>query len=226
MGSTGLGRGTALKARLVIVERQAVVREGLAAWLERQRDVEVVGMAATVHDAVAIVARQGPDVVVMEAQSSGAGRFAVLREITAGRPQARLVILGTFRSRGEIEAAFDAGASACVSKEGCGDDLLSGIHAVQRGELYICSTVRERLLHRPAPTSATGNGASAPCLTAREREVLGLISYGKTDRAIGTMLSLSVKTIHTHRTKMMAKLGVHNVANLLRRAMQLGLIDL
>jgi len=224
MRSTDLRRGAAPKARVVIVEAQAVVREGLAAWLERQGDVEVVGKATAVHEAAAIVARQEPDVVVME--PSGGTQFAVLREITASRPQARIVILGTFRSRGEIEAAFDAGASACVSKEGCMDDLRSAIHVVQRGEVYICSTVRELLLRRPAPWSATGAGASAPRLTLREREVLSLISYGKTDRTIGTMLSLSIKTVHTHRTNLMAKLAVHNVANLLRRAMQFGLIDL
>jgi DNA-binding NarL/FixJ family response regulator len=215
------------KIRVVIVEPQEVVREGLRLLLAANRDIEVVAAVASGEDAFAVTTSDLPDVVVTELTLPDARGLDKIRQLAALRPAPHVLVLSNFRLKDEVTAAFEAGARGCVSKLDGSGPLIQGIFAVQNGELFVAPMVRDLILR----TYAGSSGGAVPeirpgkNLTAREREVLRLISHGKTDRQTAELLNLSVKTVHTHRTNIMGKLGVHNVTMLIRRAIQLGIIE-
>ena len=150
-----------------------------------------------------------------------------VRQLTVAAPLRRIVVLSDLSSGEHVGRALRAGAQGFVSKRGSSDMLIHGVRIVYKGSRYMCPSVLDLYLR------STTNGGShvevqAPKhqLTRREREVLELISQGRTDRQIGEMLELSIKTVHTYRTRIMEKLDVHSVGLLVRRAFQLGLLTL
>jgi DNA-binding NarL/FixJ family response regulator len=215
------------KIRVVIVEPQEVVRDGLRLLLASHDDIDVVATAATGEEAFRVASQDPPNVIVTELTLPDARGLDNIRQLAALEPAPQVLVLSTFRAKDEVTAAFEAGARGCVSKLDGSGPLLDGIYAVQSGELYIAPVVRDLILRSYAgsPGTAGAEGRPGKNLTSREREVLRLISHGKTDRQTAELLQLSVKTVHTHRTNIMAKLGVHNVTMMIRRAIQLGIID-
>jgi DNA-binding NarL/FixJ family response regulator len=215
------------KIRVVIVEPQEVVRDGLRLLLASHGDIEIAATASNGEQAFSITSNELPDVVVTELTLPDARGLDKIRQLTALRPAPQVLVLSTFRLKDEVTAAFEAGARGCVSKLDGSGPLVEGIYAVQSGELYVAPMVRDLILRTYAGSPGTDGPEVRPGknLTAREREVLRLISHGKTDRQTAELLNLSVKTVHTHRTNIMGKLGVHNVTMLIRRAIQLGIIE-
>lgn len=215
------------KIRIAIVEPQEVVRDGLRLVLAAHEDIDVVATAGTGEEAFDVASNELLDVVVTELALPDARGLDKIRQLTALRPAPNVLVLSTFRVKDEVTAAFEAGARGCVSKQDGSGPLAEGIYAVQAGELYVAPMVRDLILRSYAGSPGADSSEARPGknLTAREREVLRLISHGKTDRQTAELLHLSVKTVHTHRTNIMGKLGVHNVTMLIRRAIQLGIID-
>ena len=208
------------KIRVVIVEPQAIARETLAAYLRSQDDVEVVGTAASAAEALAVASRTAPDVVVSEMSLPGEAPFAVVRQITGLKRPPRVVVLTTPRSMSDIRSAFEAGARACASKAAGGAALMSAIHALQNGDLFLCPVSTGLLLR-----SREHAPPALRMLTEREHDVLRLIYDGKTDRKTAEHLKLSIRTVHTHRMNIMGKLGVRNATALVRRAIELRLVE-
>jgi len=214
--------------RIVLIEPQEVVREALVALLGAQAGLRVVEAATGAQAGYEACSTKYPDVVVTElALPSGSG-FDMIRRLSALSRAPHIVVLSTFRFTEEVTGAFEAGAHACVSKAGSTDGLIAGIHAVMRGELYMSPAVSHLMLRAYASPHGTDGADQMPGrhLTRRETEILGFISHGRSDRETANVLGLSVKTVHTHRTNIMAKLGVRNVTMLIRRAIQLGIVHM
>lgn len=205
-----------------VVHQSPIEREGLAALLSSQEPVEIVGAAGTYEEAAAKINGRESVVVVLDLPHPAEPALALVRDITARPGGPRVVTLRRHYTRDVVAAAFDAGASACVSTDAGTADLLDAIEAARVGRTYLCPFVARVLIE--GPTTAMTAPPVGRQLTHREQEVLSLIAGGNTDRQISGMLGLAVGTVHTHRKHMMAKLGVRNVTSLLRRAREAGLL--
>ena len=224
LGSVAQGNPGAVGTAMMIVGTR-LLQQSLAALLERQAGVTVVGSCSTA-EAVALATERSPDVVVMELRAAGRPALSQVSALMRLRPAPRLIIVGRDVSPQAVTTVVDLGVDACVSEEDGGEQLVAALDAVRRSERHIGPMICE-VLQRPGDQSDPDQHDLARVqLTPREREVLTLIAQAKTERQIATYLGLSPKTVHTHRTSMMHKLGVHNVIALVRRAVRLGLADL
>jgi DNA-binding NarL/FixJ family response regulator len=184
--------------------------------------VEMVGAASSYDEATRLMDGRPATVVVLDLPQPPDPALALVRDITAHPEGPRVVALRRHYTRDIVAAAFDAGASACVSTESGPLDLLDAIEAARMGRTYLCPLVARVLIE--GPNTASPGPPVGRQLTHREHEVLGLIAGGNTDRQISGLLGLAVGTVHPHRKHMMAKLGVRNVTSLLRRAREVGLL--
>ena len=215
--------GTIDPIRILVVEGQLIIRDALAALLGLHHDLAIVGSVPSLSDATQAAAQQSVDIVVTELPSPG--EVEALRRLTVVAPSTRVLVLSDLSTGEHVGRALRAGAQGFVSKRSSSDMLVSGIRRVYKGSGYMCPLVLDLHL-RATATGGTQVEVQPPAhqLTRREREVLELISQGRTDRQIGETLELSIKTIHTYRTRIMEKLDVHSVGLLVRRGFQLGLL--
>jgi len=208
----------------ILVAGSKLLQESITVLLEQRRDLDIAGVGAAA-DVVALARDLNPELVVMELTPGGGG-IPPLRALGRSSPPVPAVLLVNHCARDEIAAALDAGAAACISVEGGTADLLEAIRAVRERRRYIGPHIADLLMRGAGlPPRTAERGANGEQLTTREREVLALIAEGKTEREIARTLNLSPKTVHTHRTSMMSKMRVHNVIGLVRRAMELGIVQ-
>jgi DNA-binding NarL/FixJ family response regulator len=218
------------RIRILLVDDHTLLRQGLRAILEQEKDLEIVGEAADGGEALRRVTKLKPDVVVVDISMPKVNGIEATRRILAARPKTRIVALSMHDGEDYVEQILRAGATGYVLKDAPARDLVAAIRAASAGGVHldprISAPVVARFLEKGAPAPATGASAVDPGtrLTPREREILQLIATGHTNRDIARGLALSVKTIEAHRTRIMAKLDVHNVAGLTRYAIGAGLI--
>lgn len=208
--------------RIVVQNAHALERAGMAALLGGDDSLTVVGTSADCETTAAMVGEAGQVVVVADPPPGTNGGVDWVRRLRALGEATRVVVLQRHYAREQVLAAFAAGASACVSTDADPADLLSAVRAAKAGRTFCCPIVA-RVLDAPAAPAEVPTLGLRP-LTPRELEVLERISQGQTDRQIASTLGLAVGTVHTHRKHIMAKLGVRNVAGLLRRARSLGML--
>ena len=189
--------------RVVVVDDHAVVRAGLARLLCGADDIDVVAQAADGAEAVTLCARERPDVVVMDLQMPGMDGVEATRRILAGEGDAEVLVLTSFSDSERIVAALDAGAVGYLLKDSDPDELLAGVRAVHRGESPLHPrAARQRLAARQGPPTAR--------LTAREREVLGLVRQGLANKQVARRLGISERTVKAHLTSAFAAIGVQD----------------
>ncbi len=206
-----------------IADDHAMMRDGLKYMLAPQRDIKVVGEAANGLEAVQQVTRLRPDVVIMDITMpylnglEAAGRLAELQ------PSVKVIILSMHRAPEYISRAFQAGARGYLLKEAASEELLEAVRRVYAGERYLSRAILDQVVDSfLAPTGPAGADPLAG-LTSREREVFLLVVAGKTTAQISDLLALSPKTVKTYRSRIMAKLKVANLAELVKFAVQHGL---
>lgn len=207
--------------RVVIAEDHHLVRDGIRALLERADDIEVVGEATNGAEAVELVALVQPDVIVMDVTMPEQNGIEATRSIRMSDVATEVVILSMHTEAALVRRAMQAGAKAYVLKGSVTEELLLAVRAAHRGATYLSPIASESFLERSPSTSP-----SPSLLTPRELDVLRLIGDGLTNRAIGTELSISVKTVERHRTKLMAKLEAHSIVELMREAIRRGLLNI
>jgi len=211
--------------RVIIADDHHLVRQGIRALLEKADDIEVVGEAADGQEAVELAERLAPDVLVMDiamprlSGTQAAGRVRALGAAT------QVVILSMYSDETLVRQALRNGAKGYLLKRSVTEELLLAIRAASRGEIYLSPAVSGSIV-ADFLTLQTDADACSPLewLTPREREVLQLISEGHTNSAIAQILTVSVKTVEKHRSNLMSKLNVHNLAELIRAAIKHGLI--
>ncbi len=216
-----------VRTRVLLADDHAMVRQGLRALLERERDLLIVGDAADGREAVRLAALLRPDVVVMDISMPRLNGIEATRRIRAESPATRVVALTMHTGEEYVYELLKAGASGYVLKDSPVSEVLAAIRVVRQGGSFLNATISEQVVNRYLGRSGSKESAARPpdLLTPREREVLQLIAEGNTNRLIAKQLGLSSKTVEAHRTRVMAKLRVHNAAGLTRYAIRRGLIE-
>jgi DNA-binding NarL/FixJ family response regulator len=208
--------------RLAIVDDQTLIREGLAALLSLTPDLTVVGKAADGREAVALVAEQGPDVVLMDVRMPGMNGVAATREICARYPHTRVIVLTTFDDDDYVFASLQAGASGYLLKDADPDRLAAAIRAVHAGDSILDPAVTQKVIRRA--TRPDMEPALTERLTPREREVLQSMATGAANAEIAAQLCLAEGTVKNHVSHILDKLGAHNRAHAVRLAAEWGLL--
>ncbi|GGY57222.1 response regulator [Streptomyces omiyaensis] len=191
--------------RVLLVDDHQVVRRGLRTFLEVQDDIEVVGEAADGAEGVARAEELRPDVVLMDVKMPGTDGIEALKRLRALDNPAKVLVVTSFTEQRTVVPALRAGASGYVYKDIDPDALAGAIRSVHAGHVLLQPEVAGALLAQEDPQGGTGRGTT---LTEREREVLGLIADGRSNREIARALVLSEKTVKTHVSNILMKLDL------------------
>lgn len=206
------------KTKVVLVDDHAVVRGALKALLEGQEDFEVVGEAGEIAAGRAIVAEQRPRVLVLDVNLPDGLAVDAVPQLREDSPETAIVLLTMERDLTLARRALDAGASGYLFKDSAHLELIEAVRAAAAGERHLAPAVAAGLKHE-------GAAEDRQVLSPRETEVLKLMALGHTNREIGEQLSLSVRTVETHRAHIQQKLGLSSRPDLTRYALAQGLID-
>ena len=214
-----------MAARILLVDDHQIMREGMRLLLHDQKDLEMVGNAFDSDSGWQAVVDLAPDLVVMDLDVPGEGGAALTARIRENYPEIKIVVLTGHAELKYVEAALRAGAQGYVLKTNGCVELLHALRTVLAGKSYLCpevstTVVREFHRHREPPR------AGEPGLSTREIEVLTQIADGHSTKEIAFALGISGKTVETHRTNLMTKLGVNSVAELTKYALREGLTKL
>ncbi len=204
--------------RILIADDHGVLRAGLRALLNGIENLTVVGEAASGEEAVRLATTLAPDVILLDIVMSGLSGIEITRHLKQAAPKSRVLILTLHEDLGLMREAIRAGASGYVTKRAVDFELMNAIFTVWRGEIYVHPTMTRGLLKDVLPCD--DEQGQAATLTPREMEVMRLIVEGHSNRQIGELLNLSIRTVDTHRANVMAKLGLHDRADLCRYAVQ------
>jgi len=216
-----------VRIRVLVVDDHTLVREGIVGLLDSQADIEVVGRAGTAREAIDAIPTARPDVVLMDITLPGASGLVATQDIRERFPTINVVILTIHDREDYLFQALRAGAVGYVLKGAEVQELLSAVRTAQRGDVYLFPAATKRLVadylqrDRSDEERSTYDG-----LSDREHEVLALIAQGMTSAQIAATLYLSPHTVQSHRDHIMAKLGLHSKAALIKYAISRGLIDL
>lgn len=210
--------------RIVLADDHPIVRQGLRALLEAETDFQLVGEAGDGLEAVALVERVKPDVLVLDLMMPGLAGFEVARQTRQRSPQTRIVILSMHADEGYVLEALTAGASAYVLKKSTTADLVKAIRDAIAGRRFLSPPLSEHLIDAYVEKTKSAPLDSYNTLTPREREVLQLAAEGHTNAKIATRLSISPRTVEMHRASVMRKLGLQNQVELVRYALQRGIL--
>jgi two-component system response regulator NreC len=201
-----------------------VVRQGLRALLEAQPDLRVIGEAGDGLEAAQLVERLQPNILVVDVMMGGMNGIEVTREVRKLSPKTRVVVLSMYADEGYVLEALRAGAKAYVLKDSIADDLLRAIREAVIGRRYLSPPLSEQAIEGYLQKSEATALKPHERLTTREREVLYLLAEGCTNAEIAERLCVSRRTVEAHRANMMHKLGLHTPIQLLRYALQQGIL--
>lgn len=213
--------------RVLLVDDHTLFREGVRSLLSAEDDIEVVGEAADGNEAVEKATELLPDVVVMDIMMPGMSGIEATERIRAKFPATRVLVMSMYDDEEYVQRMLSAGASGCMLKWATTEDLVRAVREVAGGGMPLSPTVAAKLVKdyvrrlRGGPEDSSGD-----TLTARESEVLRLVAEGHTNAEIAERLGLSRKTVDSHRTNLMRKLGIHEVTELVKYALRKGIIKL
>lgn len=212
------------RIRVLLADDHAVLRAGLKALIDAEPDMLVVGEAGDGEEAVEKARKLGPDVVVMDLSMPGMGGLEATRRIGALDLGVRVLVLTAHAEDSYLFPVLDAGGSGYVTKTHADSDLLRAIREVVRGEVFLYPSAAKLLLRRYQETEAGEEQSPLQKLSAREREVLALTAEGFSSSEIGQKLFISPKTVDTYRSRIMQKLGLRHRTELVRFALDTGLL--
>lgn len=216
-----------MSIRIVLVDDHGIVRAGLVALLQREQDFELVGEAEDGLSAVRLTRKLQPDVLVTDISMPGMNGIEAIRRIHAEQPKVRSICLSMHKDNSMVLAVIDAGAMGYVMKHCSYNELVSAIRKVMSNQIYMSAELvgivvekyRNRHLIKQQPDAFS-------LLTPRERELVQLFSEGYSTNQIAVRLSVSTKTVATHRQHILQKLGINGIAELTRYALREGLSTL
>ena len=214
-------RSSMKRIRILLADDHAVVRQGFKMILAAQPDMEIVGEAANGREAVELAQQLSPDVVVMDVSMPELNGIEATRRLASLVPHARVVALSMHKDSVYVREILRAGARGYLLKDSGAADLVASIRAVASGESYLSPAVSNAVLddYRRLATNPID------LLTSREREVLQLLAESKTNKEIAGVLNLSVYTVEAHRGRILEKLNLHSIGELVRFAVRNGLIE-
>jgi DNA-binding NarL/FixJ family response regulator len=207
--------------RVMLAEDHALVRAGIRALLDVMSGISVVAEASDGREAIRLAREHRPDVVLMDVAMPGMNGLEAAQRITKELSGVKVVIVSMHANEEYVWQALRSGASGYLLKDASATELERALTAVSRGETYLSPSISDDLDHY---LRRVGELTPLDRLTPRQREILQLIAEGQTNRAIGEILGISVKTVETHRSQLMETLDIHDVAGLVRFALRVGLI--
>lgn len=211
------------KTRVLLVDDHTLVRAGIRSLLEKVPEVEVVAEAADGRSALELIRTCRPGLVLMDIAMSKLNGLETAERIAKEFPEARVIILSMHANEEYVLQALRSGVAGYLLKDAAAVELELAIKAVTRGETYLSPAVSKNVIEQYL-AQIKGGRVSAENLTPRQREILQLIAEGGSTKEIAFALGLSVKTVETHRSLMMERLGIRDVAGLVRHAMRIGLV--
>jgi DNA-binding NarL/FixJ family response regulator len=209
--------------RVLIADDHGVVAEGLKHLVEAQADIEVIGVVGDGREAVRLARETQPDVVLMDLSMPELNGADATRAILERDAKCRVIVLSMYAEREYVRRALRAGAVGYVVKRSAAKEVVEAIRAVHAGQRYLSPRIADVVID---DYSAEERDDPLGRLSAREREVLQLLAEGKTGAEIAQRLSLSPKTVETYRARLVEKLGIRDVAGLVRFAIQHGIVSL
>jgi two-component system nitrate/nitrite response regulator NarL len=212
------------RIKILVADDHPVVRKGLQSCLAKQDRLKLVGEASDGDEAVKKIRELSPDVVLMDISMPRMNGLAVTELIRKEAPKVKVLVLSVHNNRDYIFRIIQAGAHGFVSKEASPDELLRAIESVYQGDAFFSPEIAQAALNQ----IVTSGGKKEPFaqLTSREREVLVLIAEGQSNKEIATKLGIGVRTIETHRERIMRRLDIHSVAGLTKFAIANGMISI
>ncbi len=209
------------RIRILVVDDHPVVRKGISIALSRNEGFEVVAEVGDGDSAIQAARDFAPDVILLDIDLPGRDGLSVAQVLRSELPDIKVVILSMFTSEGYIMQALKSGVQGCVPKQSSLEEVARAVQSVSDGDVYFSEGVARVALGR-----MVRNGHTVPSpedLTQREREVLVQIAEGFSNKEIASALNLGVRTVETHRDRLMRKLGIHSVAGLTKFAIRHGL---
>jgi DNA-binding NarL/FixJ family response regulator len=216
-----------LNIRVLVADDHAIVREGLGIMLGNQPDMEVVGLATNGREAIRMVDQYQPDVAVMDISMPELNGIEAIQQMLPSHPRMKVIVLSIHETKPYVYRALKAGAKGYLIKETAGLEVVDAVRAVYRGERYLSQRISD-LLTDVSFRKLEGSKEVSPLeqLSPREREILQLVAEGKTSQEIAEIISISPKSVDTYRSRLMHKIGVEDVAGLVKFAIQHGVISL
>lgn len=215
------------RIKVLLADDHTVVRQGLRALLVAEEDIEIVGEAENGRQALQLVKKLLPDVVVMDIAMPVLNGVEATRQITRYVPSVKVLVLSTYSNDEYVEQLTEAGAAGYLVKQTAANDLLKAIREAFKGNAFFSPAIAKRLRDQCRQTYVSGQPVKrrSDYLTTREAEVLQLIAEGRANKQIAAELCISIKTVEKHRQQVMNKLGIHDVAGLTRHAISKGIIE-
>lgn len=208
-------------AKILIVDDHPVVRMGLQEMINQEPNLEVCGLAESASEALAILDREGPDLVVVDLSLPDRNGLELIKQIRSTSGSSPTILVNSMHSEKLFaQRALKAGAQGYIGKDEDTDELLVAIRKVLEGGIYLSEEMTQHLLQVTAGSDPAPAGSGVDALSDRELEVFGLLGRASTTREIAKKLNLSVKTIETHRENIKTKLGLRNNNELIQRAVE------
>jgi DNA-binding NarL/FixJ family response regulator len=215
--------------RILLADDHTLVRAGLRALLESIDEVTAISEAGDGRRALELVAAERPDVALLDISMPGLNGLEVAARVTSDSPRTRLVILSMHSSPSHVAQALRAGAVGYLLKDSAAEELGLALRAVMSGETYLSPAISRQVvdgfLGRLARPEQDEQAPIDAQLTPRQREILQLVAESRSSKEVAAMLKLSVKTVEAHRSQIMERLGIHDLAGLVRYAIRVGLVS-
>ena len=211
--------------RILIAEDHLMVRAGLRALLEKAGDIHVIGEASNGQEAIEMTEALRPDVLIMDIMMPRMNGIQAAENIREMKLSTYILLLSMYSDEGFVQQALQYGVKGYVLKSSVSDELLQAVRTVAAGKAYFSIPISEIVQSTANSRSASQEGDSFSTLSPREKEILQLIAEEHTSAEIANMLFISEKTVEKHRTKLMEKLNVRNLAGLVRLAVKYHLVD-
>ncbi len=211
--------------RILLADDHALVRDGLRMILDAHHDLEVIGESGSGRDTIELARRLDPDVVLMDIAMPEMDGITATARLVEERPQVQVVVLSMHATSEHIYRALKAGARGYLVKESAGAEVVDAVRAVASGRRYLSQRIADTVLDEYTRLRGDERDHSPlERLSPREREVLQLVAEGRSSAAIAKLVNLSPKTIDTYRSRLMKKLGLDDLAGLIRFAVEHGLV--
>lgn len=215
------------RTTILLVEDHAIVREGLRTLLEMCSDFQVVGEAETGREAIDLVRRLRPEVVVMDIALPVLNGFEATRQILQAAPKTKILVLSAHSDDEYVAHMVSVGAAGYLVKQNSGQILVRAIREIAQGHPFYSPSIAKRILdaERRSRERGVANDEALQPLTTREAEVLQRVAEGAANKQIAGELGISIKTVEKHRQRLMNRLNIHDTAGLTRHAIATGVIE-
>ena len=212
-----------MSTRIILADDHAILRHGLSKLIQQQEDMEVIAQAGDGHSIVDLTRELSPDIVVMDIGMPDLNGIDATMQINRDFPKVKVIGLSMHSGKKFISEMLKAGASGYLLKDCAFEELITAIKTVMEGKTYLSPSIADVIVENYVRPSNQEEQSVFSTLSQREREVLQLLSEGKTTKQIGLALHISAKTVEGHRLRIMSKLNIDNVANLTKYAIREGL---